>query len=55
VPGDLFAADAPLHYKRQGAGYLLYSVGMNGEDEGGRGYNQRKRGEICDDISIHVP
>ena len=55
VPVDIFANDGPLHYKRQAAGYLLYSVGINGKDDGGRGYNDRKEGEDCDDISLRVP
>ncbi len=55
VPTDIFANDGPLHYKRQGAGYLLYSVGVNGRDDGGRGYNDRKGGKDWDDLSIRVP
>jgi acetyl esterase/lipase len=55
VPSDIFANDGPLHYKRQGTGYLLYSVGINGRDDGGRGYNDRKEGEDWDDLSIRVP
>ncbi len=34
VPKDLFA-DGPLRYHRDGQGYLLYSVGINMEDDGG--------------------
>jgi len=30
-----FFVDEPLHYERQGTGYLLYSVGKNGKDDGG--------------------
>jgi len=57
VPVDIFANDGPLHYKRQGAGYLLYSVGVNGRDDGGRGYNDRKPGESedWDDLAVRVP
>lgn len=55
VPTDIFANDAPLHYKRQGNGYLLYSVGINGRDDGGRGYDDRKNGEDWDDLSVRVP
>ena len=32
VPKDFFDNDADLHYRREGAGYLLYSVGPNGKD-----------------------
>lgn len=35
IPRDIFN-DADLHYARDGNGYLLYSVGINGEDDGGR-------------------
>lgn len=35
VPLDPFT-DKPFHYRRDGAGYLLYSVGENGKDDGGR-------------------
>ena len=35
VPQDIFSGGA-LHYTLQGDGYLLYSVGPNGKDDGGR-------------------
>ncbi len=35
VPADPFAASGPLRYKRTGAGYVLYSVGPDGKDDGG--------------------
>ena len=34
VPNDGFA-DAPLKYRREGAGYVLYSVGKDEKDDGG--------------------
>ena len=34
VPKDPFA-DAQLVYRREGAGFVLYSVGLNGTDDGG--------------------
>ncbi len=34
IPDDLFA-DKPLTYKREDKGFLLYSVGPNGNDDGG--------------------
>ena len=34
LPNDVFTG-APLHYRRDGDGFLLYSVGWNGTDEGG--------------------
>jgi acetyl esterase/lipase len=55
VPGDIFADDGPLHYKRQDKGYVIYSVGINGKDDGGRGYNDRKADEDWDDLSVRVP
>jgi hypothetical protein len=35
VPIDLFA-DKPLIYKQIGSGYLLYSIGINMKDDGGK-------------------
>lgn len=36
VPTDFFAAGNPLIYKPQDDGYLLYSIGINRTDDGGR-------------------
>lgn len=36
VPGDV-AAGGPLRYRREGGGYLLYSLGSDERDDGGRG------------------
>ncbi len=54
VPKDIFAA-ADLHYQLEGGGYLLYSVGMNGKDDGGKGYDDCKEGEDWDDLAVRVP
>jgi len=51
VPDDLFAA-RPIIYKPAENGYLLYSVGPNGKDDGGRWYNDDPPG---DDPSVRVP
>ena len=51
VPTDAFAGKA-LIYKPQANGYLLHSVGVNGRDDGGRGYNDQPAG---DDIVVRVP
>jgi hypothetical protein len=51
IPDDLFS-DKPLTYRQEGHGYLLYSVGINGIDEDGRGYDDDPRG---DDLSIRMP
>ena len=36
VPDDPFALSGPLRYKRTRGGYLLYSVGPDGKDDGGK-------------------
>ncbi|MGO8691413.1 MAG: hypothetical protein ACLQLG_17455 [Thermoguttaceae bacterium] len=56
VPGDIFA-DGDLHYRRQGDGCLLYSVGSNGKDDGGRNRDDRPEDDslsACDDIAVHM-
>ncbi len=50
IPHDLYT-DGPLHYRREGAGCLLYSVGANGVDDGGRTFDSRPRG---DDLVIRL-
>ena len=57
VPKDIFSG-GELHYSRQGDGYLLYSVGPNGKDDGGRNRNDNPDGEKlqgCDDIAVRIP
>jgi hypothetical protein len=51
VPGDLFSGKA-LIYRRTENGYLLYSVGVNGRDDGGRGPADTPRG---DDLHVRMP
>ena len=51
IPIDVFS-DGPLHYQRQGKGYLLYSVGVDGEDNGGHTFDSEEPG---DDLVIRVP
>ena len=51
LPKDPFSA-AAFCYKRQAKGYLLYSVGWNGKDDGGRDQQSDPPG---DDIVIRVP
>ena len=36
VPDDPFALSGPLRYKNTAGGYLLYSVGPDGKDDGGK-------------------
>jgi hypothetical protein len=58
IPGDVFSGKAliyrPAFPKAAGPaqGYLLYSVGINGKDEGGRGYDDQPPG---DDLSVRMP
>jgi hypothetical protein len=51
VPGDLFSGKA-LIYRPNDGGYLLYSIGVNGKDEGGRWYDDQPPG---DDPSVRMP
>jgi hypothetical protein len=51
VPNDLFSGK-PLVYKPSDKGYLLYSVGPNGKDDGGRWYDDNPPG---DDPRVRVP
>jgi hypothetical protein len=48
VPKDLFSGKA-LIYKPEGKGYLLYSVGANGKDDGGKG-----SGDGGDDLVVRM-
>jgi hypothetical protein len=51
IPDDLFSGK-PLIYKPTDGGYLLYSVGPHGEDDGGRSYGDTPPG---DDIVVRMP
>ena len=51
VPLDLFSGK-PLNYSRTKDGYLLYSIGPNEKDEGGRYYDDEPRG---DDPRVRMP
>ena len=58
ISKDFFNHDADLRDSRQGEGYLLYSVGENGKDDGGRGDADRDPKDPkdqCDDIVVRVP
>jgi hypothetical protein len=57
VPEDLFSGE-PLRYRREEAGYLLYSVGPDGKDDGGRHFSDQPYSEAnveCDDIAVRTP
>jgi hypothetical protein len=51
VPKDLFSGGALL-YKPNADGYLLYSVGVNGKDDGGRTQEEQAG---CDDLVVRMP
>jgi hypothetical protein len=51
VPQDRFSGK-PLIYRPAANGYLLYSVGPNGKDEGGRSYSDTPAG---DDLPVRMP
>ena len=42
----------PLIYKPEANGYLLYSVGANGKDDGGRSFGDDPPG---DDLVVRMP
>ena len=59
LPRDIFN-DAEPHYRRENAGYVLYSVGSNGKDDGGRGFEHGRQGDECrekgwDDLVVRMP
>ncbi len=54
VPRDIFTG-ADLHYTKNRNGYLLYSVGINGKDDGGKTYDDRANGETWDDLTVRMP
>jgi hypothetical protein len=43
--------EEPLHYRREGDGFLLYSVGANGRDDSGLTFGLKPEG---DDIVLRV-
>jgi hypothetical protein len=51
VPTDLFSGQAMI-YRTTDAGYLLYSVGVNGKDDGGRASRDEPPG---DDVVLRMP
>lgn len=54
VPKDIFN-DADLHYRLEGNGYLLYSVGVNGKDDAAKGYDDSQNDQDWDDLAVRVP
>lgn len=51
IPQDVFT-DKDLVYRRTDQGYLFYSVGINGKDDGGRTRDDKPSG---DDIVVRMP
>lgn len=51
VPNDIFTGKA-LIYQPNATGFVLYSVGVNGRDDGGRGYSDQPAG---DDLVVRIP
>jgi hypothetical protein len=51
VPDDLFSG-GPLIYRPSDKGYLFYSIGVNGFDEGGRSRDDDRPG---DDLPVSMP
>jgi hypothetical protein len=51
IPNDLFSGKG-LIYRPGENGYLLYSVGVNGQDDQGQGYDDDPRG---DDLPVRMP
>jgi hypothetical protein len=55
VPRDPFTADQPLQSKRTDGEWLIYSVGPDGEDDGGPGPNKIiGGGEGNDDVGLRL-
>lgn len=53
IPTDVFSGKAPI-YRRTDSGFVVYSVGFNERDDGGRGYEDSPPGERYDDIVVRV-
>ena len=51
VPFDAFN-EKPLTYRKTNTGYLFYSVGSNGVDDGGKLVTDVPRG---DDVGVRMP
>ena len=61
LPKDVYTG-ADFRYRREGKGYVLYSLGPNGKDEGGRGYQMdpppgedEEVDAAADDIGFRTP
>jgi hypothetical protein len=54
LPRDPFTVDKPLLSKRTGAAWLVYSVGPNGEDDGGPPPRGTQRPQENDDVGLRL-
>ena len=54
LPRDRFS-DTDYIYRPEGSGYILYSVGRNGKDDGGKSTNNDPPDPDGDDIVIRMP
>jgi hypothetical protein len=57
IPQDIFSG-RDLVYRRHDRGFLLYSVGVNGRDDGGLSYDDRSEDQPAkdfDDLVVQVP
>lgn len=58
LPQDIYSG-GPLVYRAEGEGFLLYSVGRNEKDDGGRGHADRTDdapgSHDWDDLAVRVP
>ncbi len=54
IPKDAFT-NGELQYRRQADGFVLYSVGSNGRDDGARGIDDVKANEDWNDLVVRVP
>ncbi|MCG8586208.1 MAG: hypothetical protein MI757_15990 [Pirellulales bacterium] len=52
VPKDVWTKDAPVRYRRAGDGYVLYSIGRDGNDQGGPSDDEESD---SDDRGFRVP
>ena len=52
VPDDQFALQGALRYRRTKAGYVLYSVGPDGKDDGGRPIDSPKTKSLVMEDSV---
>jgi hypothetical protein len=56
IPKDICAKEADLHYRQEGNGFVLYGVGQNGKDDGGKSFDDTSAdGTRYDDLVVRVP